>query len=185
MAVSQVIILNGVSSVGKSSTARALQTLTRKPFLHVPMDAFIGMLPHALIGRPEGLMFETTQEDGKSSVNIIVGPVLARVMRGMHHAVAAMAAQGNNLIIDLVLMELTDEQACRELLSAFEVYFVGLFASLEVIEERERRRDDRKVGLARWQQTRLHRDTVYDLTINVSHTTPMQNAERIRARFDL
>ncbi|MCW3476381.1 phosphotransferase-like protein [Limobrevibacterium gyesilva] len=50
-----VIVLNGVGSVGKSSTARALQTITATPFLHVAMDAFIDMLPRGMFGHPEGL----------------------------------------------------------------------------------------------------------------------------------
>ncbi|HEX2941157.1 MAG TPA: hypothetical protein VHO91_08925, partial [Rhodopila sp.] len=50
-----VIILNGVGSVGKSTTARALQAITARPFLHVAMDTFIDMLPAHLIGHPDGL----------------------------------------------------------------------------------------------------------------------------------
>jgi len=45
-----VIILNGVGSVGKSSTARALQAITAEPFLHVAMDAFLDMLPPTMLG---------------------------------------------------------------------------------------------------------------------------------------
>ena len=44
----QVIILNGIGSVGKSSMAKALQAITSKPFLHVAMDAFLDMLPENL-----------------------------------------------------------------------------------------------------------------------------------------
>lgn len=54
-----VIILNGVGSMGKSSTARALQTITAEPFMHVTMDAFLDMLPANMFGHPDGLIFET------------------------------------------------------------------------------------------------------------------------------
>ncbi|MDP3746425.1 MAG: hypothetical protein Q8Q88_05175 [Phenylobacterium sp.] len=77
-----VIIINGVGSVGKSSTARALQTVTAEPFLHVAMDAFVEMLPAAMFGHPEGLVFETVQDQGKPSVVIRTGGVLERAMRG-------------------------------------------------------------------------------------------------------
>src|ERR1700751_3419917 len=87
-----VIILNGVGSSGKSSTARALQKITARPFLHVAMDAFLGMLPEAMFGREEGLIFETILDQGKPSVVIRTGPVVERAMRGMRHAIAAMAA---------------------------------------------------------------------------------------------
>ncbi|RUX39342.1 chloramphenicol phosphotransferase, partial [Mesorhizobium sp. M4A.F.Ca.ET.050.02.1.1] len=44
----RIVPLNEVGSAGKSSIARALQATTAKPFLHVPMDAFLEMLPEAL-----------------------------------------------------------------------------------------------------------------------------------------
>lgn len=59
-AATYIIILNGVGSVGKSSTARAIQTIITMPFLHVAMDTFIDMLPERMFGHPEGLMFEKT-----------------------------------------------------------------------------------------------------------------------------
>src|SRR5881296_3138599 len=100
----RIVLLNGVGSVGKGSIAKALQTITTEPFLHVEMDAFLEMLPEATFGRPDGLTFETVQEDGKPAVAITTGPVAARAFRGMRHAIAAMAAQGNNLIVDEVLL---------------------------------------------------------------------------------
>ncbi|MGN6146630.1 MAG: phosphotransferase-like protein, partial [Mesorhizobium sp.] len=33
-----ILLLNGVGSAGKGSIARALQAITREPFLHVQMD---------------------------------------------------------------------------------------------------------------------------------------------------
>jgi hypothetical protein len=119
----RIIILNGVGSVGKSSTARALQTITAEPFPHVAMDAFIDVLPEGMFGHPDGLNFETIQDEGGPSVIIRTGPVIERTMRGMRHAIAAMAAQGNNLIVDEVMIENDKAQEYRELLSEFDVRF--------------------------------------------------------------
>ena len=44
----RVIVLNGVGSLGKSSTAKAIRAIAAKPFLHVSMDAFIDMLPERM-----------------------------------------------------------------------------------------------------------------------------------------
>jgi chloramphenicol 3-O phosphotransferase len=55
----RIIILNGVGGVGKSSTARALRAIAAEPFLLVRMDAFLDMLPEAMTGHPDGVMFET------------------------------------------------------------------------------------------------------------------------------
>ncbi len=181
----RIIIFNGVGSVGKSSTARALQTITAEPFLHVAMDAFIDMLPPAMFGHPDGLVFETTQDQGKPSIVIRTGPGFERVMQGMRHAITAMAAQGNNLIVDDVMMGQGEAHEYRNLLSGHDVHLVGLFAPLDVLEARERARGDRQIGLARWQYDRVHRDITYDLELDTMAATPPENAEKIRLAFEL
>ncbi len=180
-----VIILNGVGSVGKSSTARALQAISARPLLHVAMDAFLHMLPAAMFDHPDGLSFETLQDEGKPSIAIRSGPVVARAMLGMRHAVAAMAAQGNDLVVDDVMTREGQDREYRLLLSGCDVRFVGLFAPLDVLEARERLRGDRKIGLARWQYERVHRGVAYDLTIDTARTSAMENACRIRDAFGL
>lgn len=180
----KIILLNGVGSAGKSSIARALQTITIEPFLHVQMDAFLDMLPQALQDHADGFSFETVLEDGKPSVVISSGPVGERAMRGMRHAIAAMAGQGNNLIVDDVTFG--DEIAeYRALLSGFDLHVVGVIAPLEVVEAREVARADRLPGLARWQYPRVHRGIDYDLEVDSSRLTPLECARRIQQRFRL
>jgi chloramphenicol 3-O phosphotransferase len=181
----RIVLLNGVGSAGKGSIAKALQTMTRAPFLHVPMDAFLDMLPEASWGQPDWITFRTIEEDGKPSVVITSGPAAERALQGMRHAIAAMAAQGNNLIVDEVLLEAEKRREYEELLAPFEVFHVGVFAPLDVLEERERQRGDRLIGLARWQYDRVHRDMTYDLTVDTSRATPLECAESIRSKFGL
>lgn len=180
----RIVLLNGVGSVGKSSIAKALQTITSEWFLHVEMDAFLAMLPEANFGHPDGLTFETVQDDGKPSVVIRTGPVAERVFRGMRHAIAAMAAQGNDIIVDDVLLG-SEKAEYMKLLSPFELFLVGVFAPLDVLEARERERGDRLIGLARWQYDRVHKDMKYDLEVDTGSATPMECAELIRRRFRL
>jgi chloramphenicol 3-O phosphotransferase len=180
----RIILLNGVGSAGKSSIAKALQTITAEPFLHVQMDIFIAMLPDALQDHTDGFSYETIQRNGKPSIAIRTGPVGARTLRGMRHAIAAMAGQGNNLIVDDVLCngELPDY---IELLSAFDLHVVGVRAPLEVLEAREARRGDRMPGLAHWQYERVHANMDYDLEVDTSVLTPLECARRIQQRFQL
>ena len=145
--MTKIILLNGVGSVGKTSIAKALQTITRETFLHVSMDAFMDMMPAASFEHSDGVTFKTIQEDGKPSVIIHTGPVAARVFRGMRHAVAAMAAQGNNMILDEVLLD-EEKREYPALLAPFELHLVGVFAPLEVLEDRERKHADRMIDLA-------------------------------------
>ena len=179
-----IILLNGVGSVGKSSIAKALQSITTEPFLHVAMDAFLDMMPERLFGHPDGLVFETVQEGRTPSVVIREGPASERTFRGMRHAIAAMAAQGNNLIVDDVMMGGASAEYAA-LLSGFQVFRVGVFAPLDVLEQRERARGDRMAGLARWQYHRVHQDVAYDLEVDTSKATPLECAQAIKDKFGL
>ena len=70
------------------------------------------------------------EEGGKPSVVIREGAVAARAFRGMRRAVAAMAALGNDMIVDDVL--LGDSGAdYAALLAPYRLYRVGVFAPLE------------------------------------------------------
>ena len=180
----KIVLLNGVGSAGKSSIARALQQITVEPYLHVEMDAFLEMLPEALQEDLPGFAFRTSWEDGKPSVAIEAGPVGRRAMQGMRHAIAAMARQGNNLIVDDVMLD-GEMAEYRALLCDFELHCVGLFAPLDVLEARESERADRLPGLARWQFERVHRGIRYDLEVDTSRLTPTECAHRIRQRFRL
>lgn len=184
MPAPQVIILNGVSSVGKTSTARALQGLAAEPYMLVSMDAFLEMQPAWIMGHPDGLTFETTTDDGRPSVVIRTGAVFERHMRAMRRAIAAMAAAGDWLIVDEVMFG--DEASdYRALLAPFAPRFVGLTAPLDVIEAREKARGDRDLGLARWQYRRVHAGLDYDLMLDTAETTPEENARRICEAFGL
>jgi chloramphenicol 3-O phosphotransferase len=180
----RIVILNGVGSAGKGSIAKALQAIATDPFLHVEMDAFLNMLPQASFGHADGVIFETVEEDGKPLVVIRTGPVARRALCGMRHAVAAMAAQGNNLIIDEVMLN-GETAEYTALLSAFELFLVGVFAPLDLLEARERERGDRTIGLARWQYERVHKGKSYDFEVDTGRATPLECAMLIKRKFGL
>jgi chloramphenicol 3-O phosphotransferase len=59
-------------------------------------------------------------------------------MRGMRHAIAAMARQGNDLIVDDVMLGRGEGQEYRELLDPFELRFIG-FSIRSTFSRRESR----------------------------------------------
>ena len=180
----RIIILNGVGSAGKSSIAKALQGLTGDRFLHVQMDGFLDMMPEVGWGRPDWFAVETLEEDGLPSVDIRSGPLGERLMRGMRRAIAALAAAGNDVIVDEV-MEAPVKRDYEALLAGFEARFVGIFAPLDVLEARERARGDRMIGLARRQFSRIHKDIAYDLALDTTEATAQECAQRIKESFGL
>ena len=176
-----IVVLNGVSSVGKSSTAKAIQAIARLPFLHIQMDAFLEMLPPRSFDMPDGLVFDRRSA---SVVDVKAGPLVNKTLLGMRHAVAAMARCGNHIVVDDVWFGHEDAEY-RDLLGAFDLHLVGLHAPLDIVQQRELARGDREIGLAKGQIDRVHRDRNYDLQIETAHKSPEQVAREICTAFDL
>ncbi|WP_299326914.1 AAA family ATPase [Parasphingopyxis sp.] len=175
----KIIILNGVSSVGKSTLARAVQNASRLPFLHVSLDAFLAMIPARLFDHPDGIAFRTLEADGPPVTEVTTGPIVDRMLRGIPSAVAALAAAGNNIIVDEVFFRGGERQGYADAFADFDVVFVGLFAPLDVVEARERARGDRDIGLARWQYDRVHAGQTYDLEIDTGEASAAEAARTL------
>ena len=53
MSKGQIIFLNGVSSSGKSSMAKALQAIIEEPCIHLCIDDYLGAFQKGLWDRPD------------------------------------------------------------------------------------------------------------------------------------
>lgn len=182
--MAKIIFLNGVSSVGKTSIAKALQTILQEPYIHLGIDHVFEWLPQEFINDPHGIVFETSEENSHPLVKIKMGDYGNNVFKGMRAAMAAFAEQGNNLVIDEVLLS-NELEDYTNLLADFQVHYVGIFAPLAVIEERERIRGDRHIGLARWQYNIVHQNKTYDLEIDNTTLSPLACAKIIQEKFKL
>ena len=182
--IATIILLNGNSSAGKSAIAKALQNITIEPFLHVAMDAFLDMMPPSMLKDRDGLVFAPQIVDGKPSCSITVGPAAARSLSGMRRAMAALADAGNNLIIDDVLID-EDAKDYAAALADHRVSWVGVFAPLDILEQRERQRGDRDIGQARWLSGRVHAGIRFDLEVDTSRADAADCATAIKRAFNL
>jgi len=166
---SKIILLNGVSSSGKSSIAKILQAKLETPYLHACIDAFEEMMPPR----------------SESEWGVKWQPAFDKMISGFHHSLAALAQSGNNLIVDHVLLERDEPRSwvpeCLTLLAPYDVILVGVRCPLEVLEQREKERGDRPSGLARWQFERMHLEIVYDFEVDTGAHTPEQCAMQIIA----
>lgn len=180
----KVIILNGVSSAGKSSLARAIQKTTRSTFLHVEMDTFISFLPQGHEFRPEWFKIERITTPVGNLPRISNGPRGKALLRVMRAFVFDAANEGLDMIVDEVC-QATEIDQYRSGLSSYEAHVVKVFAQINVIEEREKARGDRLIGLARGQADHLHEGIEYDAEIDTSSAPPQQLAAQLVARFDL
>ena len=147
----KIILISGTSSSGKSTLAKGLQRSLADPFLHMQLDSYIEMLPRT----DDWEMFQ-------------------RMVKGLNRSIAVMAEEGNNLIVDHVLIDNAWLKQLLELLRDHYVLFVGLVCPLDELERREGERDARRQGFARQQYENIHKGKTYDLELDTS----ILNAER-------
>jgi len=183
-----VIILNGPSAAGKTTLQKEIQKTFDELYLTVGIDGFFdAVLPHDF---PEGQSFvggefvrsitKTVDSEAHPIITLNVGPLGRRVVTGMHHAFAAYAAAGNNLVVDYILYENDWLPELIDALKGFTVYFVGVTTPLEVIEERERARGTSPVGHARSHHDTVHAHGIYDLEIDTSKVSAEEAAQIIK-----
>lgn len=177
----QIIVLNGVSSVGKTSVAKAIQHRAVQPFLHVQMDSFLEMLPKRAFDNVDGLVFDRIDS---RTIDVKTGPIVNQTLNGMRHAIASMAKCGNSMVVDDVFFDHEDVEY-RRLLKQYNLRLIGLFASLSMVESREKARGDRHIGLAKGQFERVHKNRRYDLEIDTNSSSPEQIAKRICDTFGI
>jgi chloramphenicol 3-O phosphotransferase len=169
-----IIILNGASSSGKTSILRVLQEMLPDPFLDMGIDRFIFMMPRRYLERP---LWDEVLGRARES-----GPDGQRLISAMHHAIAAVAARGQNVVADHVLVERDWVMELASLSADAPAYLIGVRCPLEVLEERERSRKDRTLGQARAQFGLVHRYCQYDLEVDTSLLSPEACAQQIIAR---
>ncbi|HWD26919.1 MAG TPA: AAA family ATPase [Rhizomicrobium sp.] len=181
--MAKIVLLNGIGSAGKSSLARAILAAASDIFLHVPMDYWLEMMPQRTLGTPEGLTF--TLDANGLVTGITSGPEQERALRGMRKAVAAMADEGCNMVVDEVIFDPAVVAEYRVLLAAHDLHVVGVHAPLDVLEAREKARGDRAIGLSRSQFGVVHKDVAYDLEIDTTMGSPDDCARVVVERFGL
>lgn len=173
--MSTIIFLNGTSSSGKTTLLKQLQKKLSDPYLDMGIDKFIWMLPSRFLERP---LWDDVL--GKA---VHAGSAGQRLFSGMHHAIAATAVRGNNIIADHVFVEKAWVDECAELFVNLNAYLFGLTCPLEVLEQRERDRKDRTLGQARLQFDIIHKYAQYDLELDTSKLGPEECAQQIMERL--
>jgi chloramphenicol 3-O phosphotransferase len=183
--MSKVIFLNGCGSAGKTSIARAIQYCSDEPWLRLSMDMFIDRMPSQYIAfgkkAPEGYYsFAFDQNDRGPAIKIENGPLGKQVFSAIPSIAKILADQGNNLVIDEVLLGDETLEKYVGSLKFHPVYFVGVLCDLQTMQERELLRGDRAIGLSNGQIDTIHAGKrEYDLTVDTAHTSPFVLAKDI------
>ena len=170
-----IIFINGTSSSGKTSLLKTLQKQLPEPFLDMGIDRFIWMLPSRYLDRP---LWDDVL--GKA---VHSGPQGLILFSGMHHAIAAAAKRGNNIIADHVFVEKAWVDECALLFADMNAYLIGLHCPLEILEQREKNRKDRTLGQAREQFDVIHKYVTYDLELDTSKLSTDKCTELVIERL--
>jgi hypothetical protein len=113
-------LINGASSSGKSTLARALQAQLDEPFWHLSIDHLreSGVLPL----------------DRVRAGDFAWKSMRPAFFQGFHNALPAIAAAGNCLIVDRIVETRAWMTSLLNLLGSFDVYFVGVHCPLVELE---------------------------------------------------
>jgi chloramphenicol 3-O phosphotransferase len=157
------IVLHGTTSAGKSSVARALQANAPTPVFHIAMDAFACM-------SNRGDMRSDAERDQAFRLHC----------RSLQSTLRNVAASQFDIVLDLVLRDEQEFASCLSALSPRPTFVFGIWCPLEVLEERERAREDRGNGMAREQFGHSAYERKYSMKFDTSVMSPVEIARTIR-----
>ena len=168
-----VIVLNGGSSAGKSRIARCLQDVLPTPWLTFGVDTLVEALPATM---RSGIEFPP---DG----TVVVGSAFRVLDEAWALGIAAMVRAGARVIVDEVFLGgPASQERWRRALDGLDVLWVGVRCDGAVAAAREAERGDRVTGMAQSQAEAVHVGIDYDLTVDTSRTDALTCARAIAAR---
>jgi chloramphenicol 3-O phosphotransferase len=174
-APTQVIVLNGGSSSGKSTIARELQEMLPAAWLTFGVDSFIEALPPSL---QDGGALEI-KPDGQ----IVVGTVFRTLEAAWMAGVAAMVRSGARIILDEAFLGAAESQArWQAALRGLTVLWAGVHCAAETAAQREAGRAGRIPGMAEKQADLVHAGVAYDVEVDTTSTGAHEAAQAIAAR---
>ncbi len=153
-----VFVLNGPSSAGKTTLARALQE-------HIGVSCVVLSIDH---------FYDCTHRDARNNwlqFSTLTEAVLA--------AAVSFANRGYDVVIDTVFERPESAFATQKALTNLPHSLVAVTCPIAILETREKDRGDRGTGLARQQHKRVFQEAVYALTVDTAANSPKTCARRI------
>ncbi|GIF25416.1 chloramphenicol 3-O phosphotransferase [Actinoplanes tereljensis] len=168
-----VIVVNGGSSSGKSGIVRCLKAILPQPWINLGVDDLVDRLPPALLESGAGISFGQAGE-------VVLGDDWRAIETAWTTGVAAMARAGARIIIDDVFLGgRTSQERLRGHLRGLEVLWVGVHCAPEAAAAREFARGDRPPGMAAGQAEKVHQGVVYDVEVDTTHAESLDCARVI------
>ena len=172
-----LVVLNGASSSGKTSLARALQSLWPRPLVLSGIDVLIGGWPERFATLPGA---DGSPAAPSSGIRIVpgLGPPPSWIpefgddfyamTRLAHESWALISRGGVDQVIDHVIIDATLRTQAREIL--LDAFWVGVMCDVDELVRRETKRGDRYVGFASGTSAVVHQEMTYNLVIDTTAT---------------
>ncbi|MFN8495259.1 MAG: hypothetical protein U0350_47095 [Caldilineaceae bacterium] len=182
----KIVFLNGTSSAGKTTLAKALQASLDEPYLCMGIDHFLSSVPQRLFVYTDDENHPAVEgwlllfRDGKLVEVPRLGPTALHLLQGMYATLGALADAGINVIFDDVIYDPRVLQSAISELSERNALFVGIRCPLEVVIRREQERGDRAGGAALFHSL-VHAHGRYDLEVDTSLYRAQEGAAQVKA----
>ncbi len=181
-AATQVIVLNGGSSSGKTSIARWLQAILPRPWLRFSVDDLIEALPPSLSEAGAGSRSGSGMAVGPAG-EVSIGAGFREMEAAWMAGVAAMARAGAPVILDDVFLSgAAAQERTAAYLAGLRVLWAGVRCDPAVAVAREAARGDRATGMAASQAAVVHEGVRYDVEVDSGQAGPLDCARAIAAR---
>lgn len=155
-----IVILNGPSSAGKSTTAAAFQALMPEPWWHTGTDALSAMLP--------------SDEAKRARCGV------ERFVTALHRFVAGLARQGHDVIYETGFLEAAWVEDFRRQTVGLRTFPVEFEIGLAAVQAREAGRADRPDGYSEESFGRVLRPFQGALRLDAEGLDPEARARAIK-----
>jgi len=180
----KIIILNGVSSCGKTSILRKFQEISKDCYYGLRMDRINDILPKKYLAYDD---YKTLTEENKKGFYFDreegifkLGKYGKDMSKDFWRITKSLAEVGRNIIIDIVMFGLDSLKDIIKILdlNKYDVYIVRVNCEIEELRKRENNRGDRPVGSAEKQISSI--DTKYnDLVLDSTNKNPEELVEEL------
>ncbi|WP_434340054.1 phosphotransferase-like protein [Motilimonas cestriensis] len=163
----QLIVIDGPSCVGKTQLAKELQKqLANEVWLNFSIDTIVYTLPQLIL---EGCNDENKWDTFDRNA----------LLSGTFSCVKSLVDCGNKVIFDIVVS--TDRRANELLgyLNEFRVFYVGLTAEWECLEQRVSEREDRTLAEVKHGYDTTPKHLPYDILVDTTQCESVSVAKEV------
>jgi chloramphenicol 3-O phosphotransferase len=168
MEYGNIVLLNGVTSAGKSTLAKKLQAVFDEPYYYVALDTFNEVICPFSAGKGK---FQDPE-------------IMNRAVSVMHLLIRDFSQKGLNVIVDHILCDYGNWFIdCIDILHEYPVMFVRVDCERDELFRRAQNRGyttPERLNQIDQQLAKIHKHGIYDLMISTSAYTTEENATIIK-----